>query len=255
LGPDRRRIRPGLAASLVVLVLALLPAPARGTPVEPPPSRHDPEEVGVLAEEILARDEFATGGDTLLERIADWLGDLFDGGNRGPDAGAGTPGSGGSAPFTVLLLALAAAGIFLAVRALRRRPRPPAAPAPAAVVAVATTRGPDDWVAAAVRHEAAGEWKDGLRCRFRALVDRLTERGVVPEVPGRTSGELREDVRSAAPGVGAPFDTAADLFDRAWYGDLPTGPAEAERFGRAAEQVLAAAGTAGAGAGAGEATG
>jgi hypothetical protein len=46
------------------------------------------------------------------------------------------------------------------------------------------------------------------------------------------------------PEVAEAFDDAADLFDRAWYGDLPTGPDEAARFRSDAEQVLAAGGAA-----------
>jgi hypothetical protein len=33
---------------------------------------------------------------------------------------------------------------------------------------------------------------------------------------------------------------ATELFEAAWYGDVPTGPAEAERFERLDRQVLAA---------------
>ena len=62
------------------------------------------------------------------------------------------------------------------------------------------------------------------------------------DVPGRTSGEYRADVRESLPEVAEAFAAAADLFERAWYGDLPTGEAEAVRFSRDAELVLAAGG-------------
>ena len=92
--------------------------------------------------------------------------------------------------------------------------------------------------AAARRHEAAGEWKEGLRCRFRGLVERLIARGAIPDVPGRTAGEFRIDLRETLPDAAADFAGAADLFERAWYGDLPTGPDEAARFEGLAERVL-----------------
>ena len=202
----------------------------------PPPSSHDPEEVRQLADDILARDEFQPHQETLLERIARWIADLFDFGR--PTGGA--PGSGGSGVLTLLLLAAVVVGIAFLVRALLRGPRrrkPEQEPEPDPDVQM--ERSVDEWTAAALRHEAAGQWKDGLRCRFRALVTRLTERGVVPETPGRTSGELRGDVRATAPAAADDFDGAADLFDRAWYGDLPTGPDEARRFADHADRVLA----------------
>jgi hypothetical protein len=221
----------------VLVPVLLLAALIRPVGADPPPPRHDPAEVRELADEILARDEFQPPAETLIERIARWIGDLFDGGTQTPP---GATGSGGSAVLTLLLLAAAAAGIAFAVRALLRRPRREGpAPEPEPETVVDAVLGVDEWSAAARRHEAAGEWKDGLRCRFRALVTRLTERGVVAEVPGRTSGELRLDVRATSPAAGEDFDGAADLFDRAWYGDLPTGPDEARRFADHAERVLA----------------
>jgi hypothetical protein len=206
---------------------------------EPPPSSQDPGQVRDLADEILSRDEFQPPSETLLERLARWISDLFDFGE--PRVGSASSGSGGSAVVTLLLLAAALVGIVVLLRVVVRRPRrrrPPPEPEPDPDVEVARTV--DEWTAAALRHEAAGAWKDGLRCRFRALVTRLIERGLVPEVAGRTSGELRTDVRATVPAAGEDFDEAADLFDRAWYGDLPTGPDEASRFAAHAERVLAA---------------
>jgi hypothetical protein len=204
----------------------------------PPPPRHDPEEVRELADRILARDEFQPPSETLLERIARWIADLFDGGGGGTT----TPfsfGTGGSVVFTLLLLAVAIVAIVFVVRALLGRPRrKKQAPEPEPEAEVEVVRSVDEWTEAAQRHEAAGQWKDGLRCRFRALVVRLTERGIVPEIAGRTSGELRADVRAVVPPAGPDFDGAAELFDRAWYGDLPTGPEEARRFADHADRVL-----------------
>jgi hypothetical protein len=119
-----------------------------------------------------------------------------------------------------------------------------AGPAPAAGGReVEERRSVDEWEAAARRHEAAGEWKEGLRCRFRSLVERLVGRGAIPDVPGRTAGELRADVDAALPPVAADFAGAVDLFERAWYGDLPTGPEEAARFQDHAHRVLSEVGS------------
>jgi hypothetical protein len=69
-----------------------------------------------------------------------------------------------------------------------------------------------------------------LRCRYRALAAQLVARKVVPDIPGRTVGEHRADVRAAAPAAAPSFDEAAELFESAWYGDQPTGADENARF-------------------------
>lgn len=206
---------------------------------EPPPPVHDPEEVRRLADEILGRGEFQPPDRSLLERVIDWIADRlpsFDGASV-------TTGGGGSGVLTLVLLALLIAGLGLAVRALLRQPRRHRSDVElepeAEVEAHRTAR---EWSAAAARHEAAGEWKDGLRCRFRALTERLAGEGVVPDTPGRTSGEYRLDVASTLPEVSGDFEHAALLFDRAWYGDFDTGPEEAEEFAEHADRVLASVG-------------
>jgi hypothetical protein len=94
------------------------------------------------------------------------------------------------------------------------------------------------WLDAAERAEAAGDWREGLRCRHRALVARLVEEGVVDDVAGRTTGEYRREVGRALPGAAGEFAGATELFERAWYGAAATGPEERARFGALAEQVL-----------------
>ena len=39
------------------------------------------------------------------------------------------------------------------------------------------------------------------------------------------------------PAAAPEFSDAAELFDRAWYGNRTTGPDEAERFGELARRV------------------
>ncbi len=60
---------------------------------------------------------------------------------------------------------------------------------------------------------------------------------MVDDVPGRTAGEERAAVALARPPIAAPFAGATELFERAWYGGLPTGPAESERFRELATRV------------------
>jgi hypothetical protein len=98
-----------------------------------------------------------------------------------------------------------------------------------------------DWRAEAEAHERAGEWREALRCRYRALVADLAGRGLVEEIPGRTAGEYRVEVAGAVPAAGPPFAGATELFERAWYGRRPTDAGDAGRFRDLEARVLEAA--------------
>lgn len=98
-----------------------------------------------------------------------------------------------------------------------------------------------EWRAEAEAHELRGEWKQALRCRYRALVADLASRGLVDEIPGRTTGEYRREVASSLPTAADEFSGATELFERAWYGEVPMGPDEHARFRSHADRVLAGA--------------
>ena len=208
----------------------------------------DPEEVRRLADEILARPEFATPERSLLRRAVDWvlrwLERLFggDGDPSGVETATGG-GAGGSSIFTVLLLVAAAVVVVVLVRALwgtggrRRKPKDELD------VDIEGHRDADAWDALARRLEAEGRWTEAMRARFGALVERLTEHGIVADVPGRTTGEFRVEVGAALPEAADAFAAAADRFDRAWYGGQQAGPDDAAGFTAAAERVLDAVGT------------
>src|SRR5919197_1551513 len=66
----------------------------------------------------------------------------------------------------------------------------------------------------------------------------LVGRGLVEEVPGRTAGEYRGEVRRNAPGAAEAFSGATDPFERAWYGRAPTGADDASHFRDLAGRVL-----------------
>lgn len=213
----------------------------------PPEPTHDPRTARRLADEVLAGDRFAEPERSFLGRAVDWVGDQLDrlfGGDPDP-LGTGGGGGGGSAWLTVVLLALAAIVVVVAVRAARRRwgPRRLHLPDDTPAVSVAGRRSADAWDDLAHRLEAEGRWNEALRARFAALVERLVRARVLDDVPGRTSGEYRGELAGALPDAAAPFDDAAGLFERAWYGGVPAGPDEASRFADDAAAVLAAVGS------------
>ncbi len=109
-------------------------------------------------------------------------------------------------------------------------------------VAIDRGREPIDWRAEAEAHRREGRYRDALRCRYRALVGDLARRGLIDEIPGRTTGEEREQLGSIRPQVALPFSDAADLFDSAWYGHVAVGEGDVDRFQVLEGDVLAGSG-------------
>ena len=106
------------------------------------------------------------------------------------------------------------------------------------VVAVDWSRDPQQWRFEADAHRRAGRWRDALRCRYRALVGDLARRGLIDEIPGRTTGEERRQLIEVAAAARDPFSAAADLFDGAWYGAEEVGERDDDAFRRFEAEVL-----------------
>lgn len=205
----------------------------------------DPDAAREAARRILERPEFQPPSPPWWERAIDWFARQLD--RLFPDFGGPVSGGGGLAPLLgwVVLAALLGVTVWFVVRSVRRQrrsARPAAKKKVTSTVVVDHRREPDQWRVMAVRHAAAGEWRDALRCRYRALVGDLARRGLLDEIPGRTTGEERAQLASAAPPAAPTFADATDLFDRAWYGDEPAGPVEHDRFAALEHEVLARAG-------------
>lgn len=160
-----------------------------------------------------------------------------------------TPPALGGLLQLLMWLALAAAIVFVIVVIVRavlaRRPRDETPDADddgdlevLGDVIVDRSREPFSWRDEADRHAAEGRVRDALRCRYRALVGDLARRGLLDEIPGRTTGEERGQLELSAPSVADHFAEAADLFDGAWYGDLPVDASDLQRFVALENEVL-----------------
>jgi hypothetical protein len=86
---------------------------------------------------------------------------------------------------------------------------------------------------------------EAVRCQYRALIGDLARSGYVDEIPGRTSGEERQQVAEIAPRLGElgrdvarQFDVAADTFDEAWFDDSEVTTGDDKRFLAAEQAVL-----------------
>jgi hypothetical protein len=208
------------AAAVAVGVRANLPTPSRSS-----------TEIRRAARRVLARPEYHRHDPNAFDRgsraVTDFIGRLLT------DAFAG-PNLIGLTLFALLLAAI----VIVSVRVGRGVTAGGAAPMTGLTI---VRRTPADWRAEAAEREREGDWRGGLRCRYRALVAELADRGLVDEVPGRTAGEYRRDVAGSVPGAAADFSGATELFELAWYGNRPTGADDSARFGALADRVLAGA--------------
>ena len=195
----------------------------------------DADEARRIAEQILSAPEYQEPAQPWWQKVLEKVDELFSRlfGTLG--------GSGGGSAIAWVILVVAVLGavtvVVLAVRSLRRAPRS-AHDAEGGLRTRRSRREPRvDWDAAAEELESEGRWREGLRARYRALVEKLSRTHVIDAAPARTTGEHRREVGQAVPDAGPEFSDAAELFDRAWYGNRPTGPEEAQRFRELARRV------------------
>ena len=198
-----------------------------------PPPEHDPEAVRELADEILARPRYDEPPQSIPDRVLEWFGEQLA---KVVEALVG--GGGGAVVAWLVLLGAAAAVVLLLVR-YGRITVPAAATDPQPEVMVELTRTASAWRDEAERLEAAGRWREAVRCRYRALVADLVRRGTIPEQPGRTTGEHARDVAAREPEAAVAFAAATELFEAVWYGGAEAGPADAQRFRDLDARVLA----------------
>ena len=178
---------------------------------------------------MLARPEFRENAPGLLSQFAsllrEWLGRFLE-----AIVGAGR----GQVVGTVVTVAFMVVVVVLVAR-LASRVRGDAARDVA--VPGATGRAPREWLAEAEAHERAGRWREAVRCRYRLLVARLAARGLVDEVPGRTSGEYLREAADNLPAARDDLRLATTAFDLAWYGDRTPDAGEVRRVAEAVDRV------------------
>ena len=239
-----RLLRSALAGALLVgLVLTgggTAVAQGGGDPGAPA----QPDQVADQVRDVMSRSEFDYS-PSAIERVFEWIAEqlskLFQ-----PGEGSGSGGSFGGgigwlfAWLIVVAAVVALVAVVVWVVANRSRRQRAEDDEPLTPAEVEHRRAASEWMSDAERWEAAGEWKEALRARYRNLVRVLVDRRQLADVPGRTTGELRADLDVTTPDAREDFDTCCLLFELAWYADVPTGPEENGRFRSAADRVLSA---------------
>lgn len=200
-------------------------SPSGAHPALPVPER-DPDGVRRAVEEILARSEFRDDR-SLQQRVLDWV---FEQVERVLSL---VFGGGGTLSAWIVVAVLTVVAVVLALRVVAGMRRDPAGSLGAGDVG----RPAVDWEAEAAGHEAAGRWREAVRCRYRGVVADLAARGIVDEVPGRTAGAYRRAVAAASPDVAEPFDEVTGIFEATWYGGRDAGPEESSRLADLAAAV------------------
>lgn len=181
---------------------------------------------------MLARPEYAGAREGLVDRlisaIFEALGRLLDSIDTVTgDSVAGTV-------IVVVVVAAAAVVLARAARTVRRDPRGDLA------LLVTPGRAPEDWEAEAAAAEAEGRWRDALRARYRLGIARLAARGLVEEVPGRTTGEYLREASANVPGAAPDLRAVTEAFDAAWYGDRAVDAPDVRAVSDGVERVTAA---------------
>jgi hypothetical protein len=185
-----------------------------------------PGEIRQRAHEILTRAEFGRH-ESLVQRIVSWIGDQL---NKFTFGLGGGPGFLGNLVSLAIIAGLVVLAVLL-VRALLGRTRIPKPPDDEELsIELEAGRASADWRSEAERHEASGQWREAMRARYRELVRALIEDGVLDDLPGRTTGEYRNEFGRARPGNADSFIELTELFEAVWYGGEETGAAANQRF-------------------------
>jgi hypothetical protein len=161
--------------------------------------------IGRRTGQRLARHELAEM--SIWQRISSWLARLVN------SAGTAVPGGWfGLIALAILAVLAVTAVIYWVKPATSRRAR-------AESVLGVEPMTARDYMQAAERLAAAGDYANAIVETVRAIAADLDERGVLPPRPGRTAAELAAEAGRELPSLAADLRTAARLFDDIRYGD------------------------------------
>lgn len=183
---------------------------------ELPVPETSPDDAGRTTDEVLRSPDFnyePTLLERALERVGEFLSDLLS-----PLFNIGGGGATGTIIGYGFIVLMGLALVWLIWRLLRDRfPKPDLTP-DSPVIELSRWMNPKELRKAAEEFEAAGNWREALRARYRLLISQLVESGLIENPPGRTTGEYRQVVGSDVANIANEFSDATGDFERVWYG-------------------------------------
>lgn len=202
--------------------------------VQLPEPSADPDEVRQVVEEVLADPVYDPLEPSLLDRllqaafepILELLANLT----------GTTPGTFLGYVVLAAIVGVTAALLLRFAHGTRRDPN-----VVAGLDAATVGRTPAEWATEAEQHEAAGNLREAVRCRYRAAIAELAAAGLLEEVPGRTAGEYVLEVRDGIPAAAEPFGELTAAFERAWYSRAPLDLEDVALAGDAGRRAVRAA--------------
>lgn len=171
-------------------------------------------------------------GQTLLERVIEWLAELL------AEARASALNVDVRTAGLILagILVVAAVLVLLYTGPVRRARRARAS----TEVFEDDARSAAEMRASADALAAAGRWSEAVLDRFRAILRSLEERAVLAERPGWTADEAAAEAGAALPGCAGDLRRASGLFDDIRYGDRQ-GRAEDDAWLRGVDDAVRSA--------------
>lgn len=192
----------------------------------------EPEDIRDSADDILARPEYQPEAPSLLERAWNWINEQF------AEVLGSIFGTGGSYLVGwVLLVVLGGLLAWFLVRVMPRKRLRKKVVDPSIESDVRVTAGRNDWLEQARAAEAAGNWREAVRARYRAMIAGLIDRHEVVDFEGATSGEYRRSFESGPPRSDS-LDQATEAFEEIWYGGSPAAADDSSRLEELAARTL-----------------
>ncbi len=157
--------------------------------------------------------------DALSQMVGNWLGRLLRA------AGLGGVPEPLTRALTALLVLVAAVIVAVVVVGASRGLLGSLTPSPSMIAAAQPGEALRDPAVAVVRARAAaagGDYREGVRYLFLAMLLELDARDVLRFDPSAATRDLVRQARRSERGVGDLLDGAARLFERTWYGHVAT---------------------------------
>jgi len=157
--------------------------------------------------------------DALSQMVGNWLGRLLRA------AGLGGVPEPLTRALTALLVLVAAVIVAVVVVGSSRGLLGSLTPSPSTIAAAQpgeALRDPAVAVARARAAAAGGDYREGVRYLFLAMLLELDARDVLRFDPSAATRDLVRQARRSERGVGDLLDGAARLFERTWYGHVAT---------------------------------